>query len=296
MSHDENVIFQNKKERTIDPKKAIREIEKIRKIYERVESSQDKATVEVQTHRPITIVFFGDSHIGGEGTLHDFVLDTFNKVQNTEGAFMIPMGDSTDNFPSRLDPADQVVSPEIQDTIYKKLAEELDSSILTAVIGNHEHFLRKSGAMTFGNYFYDTLSAPILYNSGLLDLKVGDIDYKLWLVHRSRYYSFLNAFHCCQRERQLNCPEADITVVAHSHEIGTQSFRTGHLGKREQIVNIRSGTAKAWDRWGLSHGYHPADIGFPAIILFPDKKHMLPFDDYNDALAVNKAFRRHHGK
>lgn len=74
----------------------------------------------------------------------------------------------------------------------------------------------------------------------------------------------------------------DIVAFGHKHYCEMQHTRR----MMDETIYIRSGTYKIYDEFGSKLGYGGGQYGVPAVILYPDKKEMIPIKDLSLAAEL----------
>jgi hypothetical protein len=79
--------------------------------------------------------------------------------------------------------------------------------------------------------------------------------------------------------------EFDIGISEHLHEPGLEVFEY-RPGTKIDRVAICCGTYKQRDPYAEGLGYYGGGYGIPTVILFPDRRKILPFYSLADAITV----------
>lgn len=247
-------------------------------------------TIKLDTDKPVTVIFSSDVHFGSIYTDLAKLKEILSIILRTENVFLVINGDYIDNFelpvPKLLLAGlnSQIISPAKQRIWFEALLDELSTrkKLLCVNIGNHEEFSN--------NDFVKKLlskNVHISVNRAVIRVKVGNIEYTISLIHKSRFNSIINPIHSNLRELHLNFPFADIVCVSHTHipSIQTYYYPDKEEGLSKRIL-VKTGTLKNQDPYTFKffNPYKVSDISTPGIVLFPGKKKMLQFDDFLDAV------------
>jgi hypothetical protein len=54
---------------------------------------------------------------------------------------------------------------------------------------------------------------------------------------------------------------------------------------------LRSGSYKIWDEHGQQLAGYKGKVGIPVVVMYPDRHHMINFDNLEDAIVHLKAVR-----
>jgi len=247
-------------------------------------------TLNIQTEKPIAIIFSSDIHFGSVHTNIAEIKNILNILLENDNVFLLVNGDFIDNFevpvPKLLLTGinSQILSPAKQREFYKDFLELLSEhkKIIAVVIGNHEEF---SGQ----NPYIQTLfqyQVPVGINRLLLNLKLNEIEYKIAMVHKSRFNSILNPVHDSHRELMLYYPTADIVCTSHTHFPALYVFPYPKDDILLDRILIKTGTFKDKDAYTFKYfnPYKISHMSTPAVVLYPDQRKMIGFFRYQDAV------------
>lgn len=286
---DLDLIFHDKKEaENVDWREILESAISTQKILQRLSQTQQVATIEIKTSKPIGIIYTGDWHLGDAYTDHETWRRDIETIVNHPRLHMIDLGDDYQNvraFKNLSVVLNQVLSPKLQAKLMKSLIDELtDSDTLVAKIGgNHdEEFDERIFGERLQDYFLTQMKAPQFSNRGLVKLQIGDEVYTNLLFHKSRFRSFLRAVHGAYREYQLSFP-ADVVCGGHDHQPGFEMFHHYTLardigmqfGGESFLMKIGTYQASPFGFKYFHNGGFPYNIG---VVYWPfeNKKLMLP--------------------
>lgn len=240
--------------------------------------------VSIEADKPIMLLLASDIHFGGVYTNYGMLKEMWNWIISTDRLHLAIVGDWIDNFdlpvPKLLGVGinSQIVSPDIQRAVYKKyltILQEKDK-IKGMVLGNHEEF----GALD--TYFDGALKFPIAPNRMYLYLTVGQQEYRIALIHKSRFNSVLNPVHSCIRELQLNYPDADMVVTSHTHMAASMTLQYPKDGAQVERLLIKTGSLKHDPfsyKYFNPYGSDP-EQAIQCVILHPHKRLMMQMPFY----------------
>ncbi len=257
--------------------------------------SPREANVEIATDKPVTIIFTGDWHLGAGRTNYQAWLEDMQYVIDTDGVYMIDVGDDRENirrFRTLAAVFGQVLKPAEQAVLMRGIVDELTSKnkLLAKVGGNHDiEFDERAGFATVVQmYVYEKMKAPLFQNRGVLHLKVGNAKYDILLFHKSRFRSFLTPTHGARRELMLSYPLADIVAGGHDHQPGIEVFWYNMLADAMPTTLIKVGTySDSVYGWRYFHnGGFPIN---PSVVLHPKERKVIPFANPHDAVTYMRA-------
>lgn len=241
--------------------------------------------VTIDTDKPIALLLASDIHFGGVYTDYSLLKEMWNWIIETDRLHLAIVGDWIDNFdipvPKLLGVGinSQIVSPDIQRAVYKQYLKVLQerNKIKAMVLGNHEEF----GALD--TYFDGTLKFPIAPNRMYLYLTVGRQEYRIALIHKSRFNSIINPIHSCLRELHLNYPDADMVVTSHTHMPAYMTMPYPKDGMLLERLLIKTGslkndpyTYKFFNPYGIN-----TEQAIQCVVLHPHKRLMMQMPFYS---------------
>lgn len=280
--------FDDKKFAKLDIWEAFDAIEKLQGVVGDSSTGQHDAKVTIQTEQPIILLPTSDWHLGSYATDYASFRKYLDLVLNTPNAYLLLLGDAVDNFPASFKSAaavfSQVIPPQIQHRVYTKILVELAvrGKIIARTWGNHEEMTERHGGGG-ADYAYDEL-LPYLKTMGRLRLTVGATEYKVFASHTFPGKSYLHANHQNKRAVRFLWPEADMALSGDTHQ-GPEHEEFIHDGRHR--ISVLCGTFKTDDTYSKRY-YGNAQKSDQAIVLFPDRHHMVPFRCMADALIYVK--------
>jgi hypothetical protein len=266
----------------------------------RLEKSQDEAKVEITSPLPIGIVLTSDWHLGGQGTDYELWQRHMEMIKNEPNAYMIPLGNTIDNFIWPGGMWSQMENPDIQMEMVKQFAHDYKGKFL-GIVGSRCHEGWAEDKVNINPYeamFVDEIEhgTPFLSKGGVIHLKLREngqaegIDYTLGLVHKSRFNSSLNVTNPNKRIHDLRWP-ADVVAIAHNHTSSVEHTTRWEGSFTKEFIAIRTGTYKIDDSYSESEGFGKGQQGGSMIVLDPKEKRIVPFKNLEDGMRYLKAIR-----
>jgi len=254
---------------------------KASELFARFDISQYSARSVIKTKRPIALCFSSDWHIGNPFVNYTNLTRDLNIILNNRQIFMGLGGDLEDKFiPGfyNAEPvANQVVPPQIQMMTVKKIISKFGHKIFAKIGGNHDVRDERATGIRGSDFILTGKTFPYLRDGGLVKLTVGDMEYNIIWKHKWRYNSSLNRFNSHHRMREILYELADIVVQEHIHDPGIEQQNISEFDLKRQVVNIRTGSYLAGDRFSREF-FKEGVAGPQTVILFPDRKKIVPFD------------------
>ena len=290
------LIFVDKKQKDdVDWREFAEMAQSSKAFQERLDISQRTARININITRPIALMFSGDWHLGDRYVDYDTWVSDIDFLLSHDNLYLVDVGDDRQNlrvFRHLAAVLRQVLSPQQQAHMLRSVIEELTAKdkLLAKVGGNHDQeFDQRIFGEALQSYLLESMKAPFFPNRGLVFLTVGEIEYSLLLFHKSRYRSFLRRTHGAMREHQLSYP-ADIVAGGHDHQPGMEHLYHYSLAAQEdkgfggETIYIKVGTYQDSD-YGWRYFSNGGIVANYTVVLFPDKKKMLPFTSPQDAVA-----------
>jgi len=256
----------------------------------RVNTKQVKTSIRIDETKPFGIAFSGDWHVGHSGVDYVLLDDDINTMRDTEGLYVIGMGDYRENaIKHQGSHFGEILSPGMQDKMVVKYMRDLKEKMVVLLKGCHDHWEANITDRDFMETLCseDVADAVYLWHGGELTLKVQEEEYLIKCRHKFRFESSLNYENAPRRMMEVFGP-ADVAAIAHKHN-PFQIMR--HLMGQYRVF-LRSGSVKVWDDHGQQGGYGKGKPGVPVVIFYPDEHRMVPFTHLRDGVEMLNAIRK----
>jgi len=251
----------------------------------KVENKECFARVEIQTDKPLGLIWWSDVHTGG--TFVDYELLKYEADRVKENPYLrIALGGDFANSFVWAGGANEDIANINEQTFY--LYRLLDyvgwDKVLFGVIGNHQNFLRKNGGLD--GYADIRRRIPMFDGVGTVVLSVNGIEYNGAIIHKPRGNSYLDPNFGGKRFLREN-DGYDFVMTAHLHEGAGQTIsRKGVFGERE-VALLAGKTFKATDSWHDIESFKRKSkegLGSNGIIFDCVEKDMLVVNSFNKML------------
>jgi hypothetical protein len=289
------IEFPDKKHPTATPVNLMEVMIAASDLRKETDTSQHEATVDIRTSLPwIALTFTGDWHIGNEHTNYRLFDWYMKKVEDTQGLFMMVVGDERDNFVIKKFLSglfEAVASPQEQAEYVRLLLKRLDDKrkLLARCGGNHNSWTWSEAGIDLERTWYKEMNSPLLNEGGFIHLKVNAVEYCVYIHHgKSLFNSNFNPNHATKRAFEFQGPY-DIAAMGHTHvSESAHGFRLNDSFQKD-YVQLRTGTFKQDDPYAramqLGRGQPPG----ATVLLSASSKRMMPFIKLQDALDVLEA-------
>lgn len=125
-----------------------------------------------------------------------------------------------------------------------------------------------------------------LWHGGDLFINLGDQQYHWKCRHKYPFKSSLNVENAMRRIMEMQGP-CDVAAEAHLHN---PYVLTRHLMGEFRIL-LRSGSYKIWDEHGQQLAGYKGKIGVPVVVMYPDRKEKVAFDNLDQGIRFLTAER-----
>lgn len=240
--------------------------------------------------KPIGIVSFSDHHIDGQSSDMATMEEDARLVRDTDGLYALHGGDGTDNHIKHLCAIiGSNSTPREQLDAFGYYVGIIGNKWLGLVGGNHNEWTRLVSGIdglapqlsSLLRYLYDP-------DELWLEVRIGDISYRVAIRHKYRFNSSLNQTHTVKRFYDLCDYQWDVGFVCHHHESTFEPFLR-HGARR---LAFRCSTYQLWSGYSRANGYNDAVPEHPMVILFPDTRKMIPFLNFRDGIDYLKFCRK----
>lgn len=285
------VTFEDKKEPTVEDVDAYYEqLKRMNECVMRLEKKQTKTSIHIDDNKPIGICHWGDWHIGDKGMDYDRLDADQEIINKTDGLYVIGMGDYKGNASALVHQAathDSVATTDMQDLIVQRIVQKSADKFIVIVRGCHDDWDKRNANKDFIQSLCDISGAVNLWHGGIINLTVGNIEYRIGARHKYKNESSLNTTNT-QRSFINDYGACDVVCFAHKHFGDLQQIR--RMG--EEIIYLRSGAYKVYDEFGQKLAGYEGIHCVPMVIYFPDRKETIPFKDLETGVEMLNALRR----
>lgn len=257
----------------------------VKRIGDAESISQDSAYIEIENiGRPIAITCLSDLHVGSRYTNYEALKRDIRIIGSHPDIFVMKGGDWSDKFMTNFKDAGAsqgaLLSPSQQLRMVKSLMKRLHGRILAAIGGNHDIMDEKLSAISTESFIHSDVPFPYLKEGGTVNISFGDAKYQIAWKHHFKFNSSMNKFNSHHRLREMNCPNADVVVLEHTHDPGMEEISLQDADTPRSVINIRTGAYKEGDAFSKLW-YKPGRRSPSTFIIFPSL-----FDGRKEILAM----------
>lgn len=250
-------------------------IAQMKKLRSRNNASSHHIDVNVRTTDPICVIPFGDAHIGAIGTDYELFQRITDEIIETPNLYIILMGDELDlaiKLRSIAEVLTSVLTPELQVQFMRSWLEEIKHKVLFAIQGNHDARIKQFTGLDVPR---NIITKVVPYSTGIchVNLKVGEVMYRIAAAHKFPGHSMWNVNHANKKYSAMQYPEGDIYMGAHTHRPGGAfDWESGRLK-----VYLNSATLKTKDEYAATWFSILTSPVYPCVVLHPNEKLIMPF-------------------
>jgi len=253
-------------------------------IRNKAENPEYFSRVEVQTDRPIGLVWWADIHAQNPNTDYERLRYEAEMIKVNPYLKVALGGDFSDSYVWTQGAYEDIANlNEVNLYLYRLIEYIGYDKVLFGVIGNHPAWARRGG---LDGYNELKRRIPIFDGIGTVELGVNDITYNGAVIHKAKGSSYLDPNFGGKRFLREN-DGYDFVLTAHNHFPGTQTINRNERTTEREVALLAGKTFKSTDSWHDIEGFKKKSklgIGSNGIIFDCDSKEMLPVSDFNKLL------------
>jgi hypothetical protein len=265
-------------------------LKNINNAVDELDTKQTNATLQIDDDKPIAVAFWGDWHIGAKGVDYNRLdYDSF-LINQTDGLYLIGMGDYKDNANALIHAnavQEGIAQSDMQDLLVKDILCRHDEQLIALIRGCHDDWDKRLSNKDFIQMLCDETDSINLWHGGMVNIKIGNQNYKIGARHKYKWESGLNTTNS-QRNFINDWGICDVVCFAHKHFPDLQ--HTKRMGR--DTVYMRSGSYKVYDEFGQKLAGYEGQHGVPCIILYPNKHEIVPFKSLERGIEYLNVLRK----
>ena len=244
---------------------------------------------DIPTELPIGITFTADWQLGLFGVDYDSFARDMKSIESELGLYCYPGGDGYQNTiqPEKSGSSHNQIPIAPQKGLYVQVLQFLRKKIIAVGTGNHNYWAQLATGEDWDFELARRLNVLYTKHGGMIDLRVGEMVYPIFRLHKGRFESSFNPTHSCKQYQRLHAPRARIVVVEHRHIAAMEQARYNDC----ECVYIRPGTYAVYDDFAQQHGYYGQHVANPTVILYPYEDKLIGFKDMHDSIVYLREAR-----
>jgi len=260
------------------------EVENAKRIERALAQSKFKATLP--SDRPSAICFVSDQHISG-GNVIDLkrMRDDAVFIANTPNVFAVLGGDGVDNHIKHKSAIIAARSqPDDQWRLYNYYLEILAEKIAVVISGNHDAWTNQIASVDMVKWLAERNRIRYSPHHAFVEFVCGQHTYRVCVAHQYRFNSQMNLTHTVKQMLNFGEHDFDIGCVCHNHEHAQESFIRRGLPRWV----CRPGAYQITSDYSSQYGFPVTSPTCPTVVVFPDRRRFVGFDDVRDAVTYMK--------
>jgi hypothetical protein len=222
-------------------REATKTIQAMQDLKKRASTTQQYATIRVESDRPLAVMTLADTHIGAWSTDYDLFMRITDEILSVPDLRLVLLGDLAHmaiKMRSVEEVSDNLLPPDLQLKYLESWLEELADRILFVVWGNHE--VEREESQSGGSRFADLYKRRAIYFGGIghADVQVGNHVYRIAASHKFLGRSTVNPVVGPQNYLLREGTDRDIAMAGDSHVPGLLAFN--HGGNKKLAMNTGS--------------------------------------------------------
>lgn len=231
--------------------------------------------------KPIGLSFVSDQHISGDNLI-DFkrLREDAEFIAKTPNMFALLGGDGIDNhIKHRAAMLSARTQPDDQLKLYDYYLQIFAHKIAVVISGNHDHWTNQFAGIDMVKRLAEQNKLAYSSHSAHVEWKVGSVTYRIQIAHQYRFNSSMNLTHTVKQMLNFGDHDFDVGCVCHHHEHAMESFVRRGLTR----IGIRPGAYQITSDYSAQYGYPITSPTCPTVVVFPNSRKMVGFDDARDA-------------
>jgi len=241
------------------------ELKRAQQLNRRAEIKRERVRVKLELEKLI-LVPWGDLHLDNIATRLDRIETEFKTVQRLKEAYVVFLGDATDNPVLYFDSFDTYLTPEASRSIIYDVFDQLGEKLLALLRGCHERHGEERADFDYIKQYAQMRNKPFLAEKGIVEIQLKKTKYTFGFAHKLLGYSVYNPFHPAIRAIREEFGQAiDGIITAHTHQSACAIMH--EQGKQRAFLAI--GTRKVADRYARKRGFRSfeAQLALPVLEL-----------------------------
>jgi len=270
------VEFIDKKRGSFNWRDANKVLTDMQTLAHNASSSQDTATIRINTDKPAFCLFLSDTHLGDWATDYDLFARITDEILSTPNLYVALLGDMVNMAIAMRNVAEvaggNLLPPELQAEYFSSWLDEVKDRVLLATWDNHAVMREEKGSGI--SMFKAIQSKHVVYHNGIghPDIQVGEQTYKFAVSHRFRGSSIENPCHATMRYLRREGHDRELAAMGDIHQAGIVKFNHGPTPK----VAVNTGSLQINSGYARRHFSLFTSPVMPGVLLHPDRHIITP--------------------
>jgi hypothetical protein len=161
---------------------------------------------------------------------------------------------------------------------------------LFMVMGCHDNWVRTRARFDIMEALQSKIPGYYLGFGGTVNLKLGDVVYRIVAYHKYGCEAKYNIFHPCSNYLNQMDATADVVAIAHRHDLVGVAY--AYIQGRPRIF-IRSGSHQYKTDYAWKEGFRGAIARWPMVLLNGKEKRMIPVPNFKEGIPILRALNKY---
>lgn len=268
-------ISWDKKEKDFHWTDVLEPLEARQHIAKAASSSQDFAHIQIDTDRPVPVLFISDWHIGSWGVNYKEIAQTTFRIRQL-GIRIACLGDMLQmsiRMRNVMEMGDNLLSPREQMLFLESWLNDLAPQMLWSTWDNHS--VAREEEFTGLSRYAELFKDKCIYHSGIghVDLTVGEETYKIVSSHRFTGNTPLNPTAGQEKYMRFEGIDRELAIAGDSHRPSVKEYADGPLNR----IAINCGTLQKDSGYAKRFFSLYSHDWMPVVVFCPDRHLMVPY-------------------
>lgn len=262
-------------------------LEEIQRISREASSSQDFATIRIETDKPVGVALISDWHIGSWGVSLREVARITNRIKQLGLRTMI-LGDMQEmaiRLRSIAEISGNLLVPGMQDGFLESWFSDFAKWTLLATWDNHA--VQRQEELVGTSHYAEVFKKEVVYFPGLghVDLQVGDEVYKIAVSHRFPGNTRTQPTGGQERYMRTEGIDREMAIAGDSHRPSMRVYTDGPLERWA----INCGTLQQDSKYAKRYFSLYTHDWMPVVVFWPDRHMIVGYPSLDHYCAANSA-------
>lgn len=163
---------------------------------------------------------------------------------------------------------------------------------LFMVMGCHDNWVRTRARWDIMEALQSKIPGYYLGFGGTINLKLGEVPYRIVAYHKYGCEAKYNIFHPCSNYLNQMDATADVVAISHRHDLVGVSY--AYIQGKPRVF-VRSGSHQYKTDYAWKEGFRGAIARWPLILLNGREKRMIPISNFREGLPILRALNKYPG-
>jgi hypothetical protein len=161
---------------------------------------------------------------------------------------------------------------------------------LFMVMGCHDNWVRTRARWDILEAIQEKIPGYYLGFGGTVNLKLGNVVYRIVAYHKYGFEAKANIFHPCSNYLNQMDSNADIVAIAHRHDLVGVAY--AYIQGRPRVF-MRSGSHQYKTDYAWKEGFKGAIARWPLVLLNGTSKRMIPVTNFREGIPILRMLNKY---